>query len=98
MKNEKIMYLVLGLVLGIALTLGYSGMRGSNEATEQQSRNVEDTNGTPSGSVSGTFALPGEHCGGNMSTALTCSTGYHCAPTPGSKLPFGDVGGTCVKD
>ena len=38
----------------------------------------------------------GEHCGGNMTTAATCATGYHCAPTPGSHLPFGDVGGTCV--
>ena len=38
----------------------------------------------------------GAHCGGNMTTAATCSAGYHCAPTPGSHLPFGDVGGTCV--
>lgn len=98
MKNEKIMYLVLGLVLGIALTIGYYSMHKSDEGVEQQSNNVEDTSGTPSGNISGTFALPGEHCGGNMSTALTCSTGYHCAPTPGSHLPFGDVGGTCVKD
>src|SRR6185503_4941909 len=36
----------------------------------------------------------GEHCGGNMTTAATCMAGYHCAPTPGSHLPFGDVGGT----
>jgi hypothetical protein len=38
----------------------------------------------------------GQHCGGNMTTAPVCGTGYHCAPTPGSHLPFGDVGGTCV--
>jgi hypothetical protein len=38
----------------------------------------------------------GEHCGGNMTTAPTCATGYHCAPTPGSHLPFGDVGGICM--
>ncbi len=38
----------------------------------------------------------GEHCGGNMTTAPVCAEGYHCAPTPGSHLPFGDVGGTCV--
>lgn len=44
------------------------------------------------------FALPGQHCGGNMTTAASCTVGYHCAPTPGSHLPFGDVGGTCVKD
>ncbi len=38
----------------------------------------------------------GERCGGNMTTAPVCKTGYHCAPVPGSHLPFGDVGGTCV--
>lgn len=38
----------------------------------------------------------GGHCGGNMTTAPTCIAGYHCAPVPGSHLPFGDVGGICV--
>ncbi len=38
----------------------------------------------------------GERCGGNMTTAPVCTTGYHCAPALGSHLPFGDVGGTCV--
>ena len=42
------------------------------------------------------FALAGERCGGNVTTAPVCATGYHCAPVPGSNLPFGDVGGTCV--
>ncbi|MBU6500999.1 MAG: hypothetical protein KGJ89_02635 [Patescibacteria group bacterium] len=40
----------------------------------------------------------GERCGGNMTTAPVCASGFHCAPEPGSHLPFGDVGGTCVKD
>ncbi len=40
----------------------------------------------------------GEHCGGNMTTVLSCSAGAHCAPVPGSHLPFGDVGGVCVAD
>jgi hypothetical protein len=40
----------------------------------------------------------GESCGGNMLTARVCFAGYHCAPVPGSNLPFGDVGGTCVPD
>jgi hypothetical protein len=40
----------------------------------------------------------GEHCGGNMANAATCAAGYHCGPTAGSTLPFGDVGGTCVAD
>ncbi|MDE2079419.1 MAG: hypothetical protein KGI73_03470 [Patescibacteria group bacterium] len=43
-------------------------------------------------------AESGAHCGGNMLNAPTCAAGYHCAPTPGSHLPFGDVGGTCVPD
>ena len=40
----------------------------------------------------------GEHCGGNIANAPTCREGYVCTPTPGSHLPFGDVGGTCVPD
>jgi hypothetical protein len=44
------------------------------------------------------IAGAGERCGGNMTTAPTCGAGYHCAPEPGSHLPFGDVGGVCVKD
>ncbi len=39
-----------------------------------------------------------QRCGGNMMNAPTCATGYHCAPEPGSHLPFGDVGGICVRD
>jgi hypothetical protein len=38
----------------------------------------------------------GARCGGNMTTAPTCQAGFHCAPRPGSHLPFGDVGGVCV--
>ncbi len=64
--------------------------------------NMQDPTGTPNTPTSPSpqvnYANPGEHCGGNMTTALACSTGYHCAPTPGSNLPFGDVGGTCVKN
>ena len=41
-------------------------------------------------------ADPGKRCGGNMQNSPICSAGYHCAPEPGSHLPFGDVGGTCV--
>ncbi len=40
----------------------------------------------------------GERCGGNMAIAPVCKDGYHCAPVPGSQLPFGDVGGVCVKN
>ena len=44
------------------------------------------------------IAGAGERCGGNMLNAPVCTTGYHCAPEPGSHLPFGDVGGTCVSN
>ncbi|MDD4989295.1 MAG: hypothetical protein PHV42_02615 [Candidatus Pacebacteria bacterium] len=40
----------------------------------------------------------GERCGGNMQNPPVCATGLHCAPEPGSHLPFGDVGGICVKN
>ncbi|HTY40142.1 MAG TPA: hypothetical protein VMC43_03590 [Candidatus Paceibacterota bacterium] len=40
----------------------------------------------------------GARCGGNMAYAPVCMDGFHCAPIPGSHLPFGDVGGVCVKD
>ena len=42
------------------------------------------------------YAGAGQRCGGNMTTALSCAPGYHCAPVPGVHLPFGDVGGVCV--
>jgi len=47
---------------------------------------------TPTGSVVG----GGEHCGGNIMNPNQCAAGFHCAPSPGSHLPFGDVGGICV--
>ena len=40
----------------------------------------------------------GERCGGNMANAPVCAAGLHCAAAKGSKLPFADVGGTCVSD
>jgi hypothetical protein len=44
------------------------------------------------------IAGPGQHCGGNMANAPVCMTGYYCAPTPGTSLPFGDVGGICTSN
>ena len=44
------------------------------------------------------ISASGERCGGNMTNAPVCMKGYHCAPNPYSKMPFGDVGGTCVAD
>ena len=39
-----------------------------------------------------------QRCGGNTTTAPVCSSGLHCAPVPGTNLPFGDVGGICVSN
>ena len=52
--------------------------------------------GTSTPRVATPVATLGEHCGGNMTTAAVCAASLHCAPTPGSHLPFGDVGGTCI--
>lgn len=41
------------------------------------------------------IAARGEHCGGNIRNACTCDKGLECQATGGSKLPVGDVGGTC---
>ncbi len=40
----------------------------------------------------------GQRCGGNMTNAPVCAAGLQCIPEPGSHLPFGDVGGMCVKE
>jgi hypothetical protein len=63
----------------------------------QESNSATGTAPSPSSSTV-PIAGPGERCGGNMMNAPICGTGYHCTPTPGSNLPFGDVGGTCVKN
>jgi hypothetical protein len=42
--------------------------------------------------------VTGGRCGGNTTHPLQCPMGSHCAPAPGSHLPFGDVGGICVVD
>jgi len=56
---------------------------------------IIDTSGNLK-AVSSKYAGEGERCGGNMTTAPVCMPGLQCAPAPGSHLPFGDVGGTCV--
>jgi hypothetical protein len=56
------------------------------------------TQPTPAKAGGGTvhIAKLGERCGGNMTNSPICGDGLHCAPTKGSHLPFGDVGGVCV--
>jgi hypothetical protein len=44
------------------------------------------------------IAGPGERCGGNMTTAPVCITGYHCGAAPGQRPFIGDIGGICIKN
>ncbi len=86
MKNKNIMYSVIALIVIVGIVL-IAYFNNSNKNP------VENTQTGTS-----TAALPGEHCGGNIRGALSCTVGYHCAAEPGSHLPFGDVGGVCVQD
>lgn len=91
MNNKTIIYIVIIVLIIIGGYMVYGN---------KPSDNIIENTPTPNTPTPAplTEAGPGEHCGGNMTTALSCTTGYHCAPTPGSTLPFGDVGGTCVAD
>ena len=60
MKNEKIAYLVIGIIIGIIAIQLLLNFRKKDIDNENQSPIV-------------TTAGPGEHCGGNMTTALSCS-------------------------
>jgi len=108
MKNTLIIIVVV-LVVGIGIYFishnsNYSQTDTSNTYSSTNSQTnttypvIPSSTQVPSQSSASNVAGPGEHCGGNMTTARVCSTGYHCTPTPGSHLPFGDVGGMCVKD
>jgi hypothetical protein len=105
MKNSTIIIIIVVLLLGIGIGYYVTLDRGTpventytpapTQSSDQTGTSANVTVQTPAPAGS-TTAGPGEHCGGNMTTAKQCSAGYHCAPTPGSHLPFGDVGGTCV--
>ena len=80
------------------LVVNYADRQAGEPMTAQPSVGVSkylDVQGTTLAEAA-PVAGAGEHCGGNMATARVCAAGLHCAPTPGSTLPFGDVGGTCV--
>jgi hypothetical protein len=68
-----------------------------DQSGQFSSTTVTTTTTTTTTGTSG-LAAAGEHCGGNMATAKQCIAGYRCAPDPASHLPFGDVGGSCVKN
>lgn len=38
-----------------------------------------------------------QRCGGNTANTRECPAGFDCVPDPATSLPFGDVGGVCVK-
>jgi len=44
-----------------------------------------------------TIVQGGGHCGGNLANPPQCASGFVCQPRPGNNLPFGDVGGICVR-
>jgi len=90
---NKAVWIVFVILTVIAVLVSFFGLQSNQVATP-----VVTISTTISASSTPAIALPGGHCGGNMTTAPSCSAGYHCAPVPGSHLPFGDVGGTCVKD
>lgn len=104
---------ILALIIGgaVGFAAGLPGgmhhramMRGMGEwknhygNEERDLETDDDAATTTSTGTGGKVVGIGERCGGNMTTAPSCSVGLHCAPTPGSHLPMGDVGGTCVKD
>ena len=103
--NKKIVWTII-----VILVLGLAGWwYFASTGAPQQTYTITTSTSTPTSNVASTtpsqptsttpapsVALPGQHCGGNTMNAPTCSAGYYCAPTPGSHLPFGDVGGTCA--
>ncbi len=83
MKNKNLLYgIVVVIIIGLIGVVYFSPNKSSDDTQ------IPET----------TMAQPGEHCGGNIMNALSCTAGYHCAAEPGSHLPFGDVGGICVQD
>jgi len=80
------------------ITVNYADRKPGEPMTNQPSVGVTKQFAVKQGTLVALppVAGPGERCGGNFTPAPVCGTGYHCAPEPGSHLPFGDVGGICV--
>ena len=93
MKNTFLTIIVLGII-----GFGTYYFAFNNKVTEGMPTTTTQENTPVPTQPTIKVSVLGEHCGGNMTTAPVCSTGLHCAPVAGSRLPFGDVGGTCVKD
>lgn len=64
-----------------------------------RSQTNHPSSSTPSGTQLPPPAAEGQRCGGNTIHPPQCSVGYKCVPDPkNGNLPFGDVGGICVKN
>ena len=83
--NKKIYGIIVLVIIAVLIIIFSSRGTGTSDVTPTP---------TPENKVVGV----GERCGGNMTTAPRCDASSHCAPEPGSRLPFGDVGGVCVKN
>ena len=88
--NNKILWAVIGLIIVFGIAIGFYLTQQSQAPSVPSQTTASSTPAQPK------VAGPGERCGGNFLPAPICQTGYHCAPEPGSHLPFGDVGGICV--
>jgi hypothetical protein len=94
---------IVSIIMSIAIILGIILITRQNNTSTNIV--IQNPAGVTSDKIPPVIAPPskqatagsGEHCGGNMKTAHTCSTGYVCTPNPKSHLPFGDVGGICTK-
>jgi hypothetical protein len=85
-SSVVLVVLIAVVLIGAVLWYNYSNNNGGYQAPEQPANS----------SSSAPIVGPGAHCGGKMLNAPTCESGYQCVPSPGSNLPFGDVGGVCV--
>lgn len=100
MNKSTIIAVVVGIVV-VACSLFWLGL--GNTSTPQEETNPQPipvatstTTTTTTTTTTSVASEIGKHCGGNMRSAYVCAAGYVCTPIPGSHLPFGDVGGTCI--
>jgi hypothetical protein len=100
---------ILAVLLSFAKGSSYSGQMNQVNKMNPNLNNIPAQNPTPSPNptpipnplpkpVPTPVPVTGGRCGGNTTHPLQCPMGSHCAPAPGSHLPFGDVGGICVVD
>src|SRR5258708_229094 len=94
--SKMLAVVVFGLTFLIGYSMGILTQRTVDDYTLARVPLIIEPHQTNVPGSSAPVVGNGQHCGGNMTDAPVCTTGYHCAPISGSHLPFGDVGGTCV--